>query len=138
MKEKFSNFDGEDFLKSEGEFQFTIKEAIKQSNSAGDGEIVKFVCVAPEGKTDLYKSLKPEARWSYNQLIRAALQISKEDWKDFEGDYDTIHTQLIGKTFNATVVASSYTKTRKVERPDGTFETKEEEKVSYKIADILE
>ena len=88
------------------------------------------------GKSTLYHTLDPKARWSYNNLIKACLHDqldTPEKVEAFELDYETIHTELIGKHFVGHVEIESYTKEVKVPLDDGTFDTTEETVDSYKI-----
>lgn len=134
MIEKFSDYESAGFLQEEGQFRFVVKSAeLKESKSGGT--MVVLECESPEaGKTTLYHSLNPNARWSYNNLIKACLHLNTPDKiKNFELDYETIHQQLIGKDFYGDVEAQTYQKENKVPDADGVFQTTYETKTSYKV-----
>lgn len=132
MIEKFSDYEGGNFIDKEGEFNFEIKDAELMDSKSGN-LMVKFDLQAPEGSATVYHVLTPKARWTYNRLIGAALALTEEQKKSFELDYETIHSQLIGKHVLATVNAESYIKEIKVPLEDGTYQTSEEERVGYKV-----
>lgn len=132
MIEKFSDYEGGNFIDKEGEFNFEIKGAELMDSKSGN-LMVKFDLQAPEGSATVYHVLTPKARWTYNRLIGAALALTDEQKKSFELDYETIHNQLIGKHVLATVNAESYIKEIKVPLEDGTYQTSEEERVGYKV-----
>lgn len=132
MIEKFSDYEGGNFIDKEGEFNFEIKGAELMDSKSGN-LMVKFDLQAPEGSATVYHVLTPKARWTYNRLIGAALALTEEQKKSFELDYETIHNQLIGKHVLATVNAESYIKEIKVPLEDGTYQTSEEERVGYKV-----
>lgn len=132
MIEKFSDYEGGNFIDKEGEFNFEIKDAELMDSKSGN-LMVKFDLQAPEGSATVYHVLTPKARWTYNRLIGAALALTEEQKKSFELDYETIHNQLIGKHVLATVNAESYIKEIKVPLEDGTYQTSEEERVGYKV-----
>lgn len=132
MKEKFSDYEGSKFLDHVGTFTFEVKSAELKDSSKGTQMIVVDV-EAPEGKSTLYFSLVPKARFSYNNFIAACLKLTPEQRKTYELDYETIHNQLIGKKFIGVVEAENYEKEVKVPLDDGTFETQKEIKEGYKI-----
>ena len=133
MVEKFSDFESVGFISEEGEFVFTVEEAELKDSSKGTPMVVLTV-KADEGKSTIYHSLNPTARWSYNNLIKACLKLdTKEKINSFECDYETIHNKLVGKKFIGGVTADSYEKEVKKPMDDGTFETTTETKTSYKI-----
>ena len=132
MIEKFSDYDGTKYLSKEGEFEFEIVDAELKDSKKGTPMVV-LELKSDEGTTNVYHSLEPKARWSYNNLIRAALNLTNEQAKSFELDYETIHQQLIGKKIIGNVVADKYVKEVKKPNDDGTFTTTNEEKVSYKV-----
>lgn len=132
MIEKFSDYEGGNFIDQEGEFNFEITSAELMDSKAGN-LMVKFDLKAPEGSTTIYHALTPKARWTYNRLIGAALALSDEQKKTFELDYETIHNQLIGKHVLAVVKAEKYVKEIKIPLEDGTYQTSEEERVGYKV-----
>lgn len=131
MIEKFSDYEG-GFIQEEGKFVFEVTNAELIENSKGNPMVV-IECKSDAGTTKLYHNIDPKCRWSYNKLISACLNLSAEEKKTFELDYETVHNQLIGKKFLGDVEASTYVKEVKKPNEDGTFETTEEEKVSYKV-----
>ena len=133
MIEKFSDYESAGFLKEEGTFEFEVKEF--ELTDGKKGVVAKFVVESPEaGKTTIRHSLALNARWSYNNLIKACLKLdTPEKIKAFECDYETIGRDLIGKHFIGEVKAESYTKTVKTPQEDGTFEEHTEDAISYKI-----
>lgn len=134
MKEKFSDYESTGFINKEGEFLFEVKEAELTTSKSGK-PMVKFSVESEEaGKATIYHSLEKNARWSYNNLIKACLNLdTPEKIRAFECDYETIHRDLIGKCFYGTVEAQSYMKQTKVPTDDGVFDTIEKEATSYKI-----
>ena len=133
MIEKFSDFESVGFLDKEGEFVFEVKEGELKDSSKGTPMIVLQV-ESDAGKSTMYFSLEPKARWNYNNLIKACLKLdTKEKIQAFECDYQTVHNQLIGTKFTGTVEAESYDKIVKKPMDDGTFEEVTETKTSYKI-----
>lgn len=133
MIEKFSDYEGGQFLNKAGKFIFTVEDAEIKESSKGDPMVVLTV-KAPEGTTTIYKSLVPKARWSYNQLIKACLKLNTpEKINAFECDYQTIHNDLIGKQFVGTVEEDVYNKEVKTPLDDGTFQTEIVPTKSYKI-----
>ena len=133
MKEKFSDYESVGFLSEAGEFLFTIKNYELKDSKAGNLMAV-FQVESDHGKTTLYHTLDPKARWSYNNLIKACLKLdTKEKIDAFECDYETIGQDLIGKTFIGVVEHETYTKEIKVPNDDGTFSDGVEEKDSYKV-----
>lgn len=137
MIEKFSDYEG-GFLSEEGEFEFEITSAEIKDSKKGDPMVV-LEAKSSAGTTTLYHSLMPKARWSYNRLIKACLHLNtKEKIEKFECDYQTIGNELVGKKFIGTVTAQSYNKEVKVPLDDGTFDTKIEPSVSYKVTEYAE
>lgn len=133
MIEKFSDYEGGQFLNQPGRFVFTVENAEIKDSSKGDPMVVLTV-KAPEGTMTLYKSLVPKARWSYNNLIKACLHLNTiEKINNFQCDYMTIHNDLIGKKFIGTVVEDVYNKEVKTPLDDGTFQTEIVPMKSYKI-----
>lgn len=133
MVEKFSDYESVGYLSEEGEFEFTIKSYELKDSKKGDPMAV-FEVESDHGKTTIYHSLIPKARWSYNNLIKACMHLdTAEKINNFELDYETIGNQLVGKKFLGEVTCDTYIKEIKIPLDDGTFETGEEEKVSYKI-----
>ena len=134
MIEKFSDFESVGFLDREGEFVFEVISAeIKQAKSGND--MVVFEVQSDEaGKSTLYHSLDPKARWSYNNLIKACLKLdTKEKISNYELDYYTVHNELIGKKFIGNVECETYEKVVKKALDDGTFEDAKEIKETFKI-----
>lgn len=132
MIEKFSDYEGGNFIDQEGEFDFEIINAELTDSKSGN-LMVKFDLKAAEGSTTVYHVLTPKARWTYNRLISAALALNDEQKKSFELDYETIHNQLIGKHVLATVNAETYVKEIKTPMEDGTYKTSQEERTGYKV-----
>jgi hypothetical protein len=133
MVEKFSDFESVGFISEEGEFVFTVEEAELKDSKNGNPMVVLQV-KSDAGKSTIYHTLQPNARWSYNNLIKACLKLdTKEKINAFECDYEIIHNQLIGKHFIGVVTADTYEKEVKKPLDDGTFETTTETKTSYKI-----
>lgn len=138
MVEKFSDFEGTQYIDKEGEFVFEITEAELKDSNAGNPMVV-LTCKADEGMSTIYHTLTPKARWSYNNLIKACLHLNtKEKINSFECDYETIHNQLIGKKFIGTVECQIYEKAVKVPQDDGTFIDGVEKKESFKIVAYAE
>lgn len=133
MVEKFSDFESAGFLNKEGKFVFEVVSAELKMSNAGN-EMVVLECKSDEGQTTLYHSLSTKARWSYNNLIKACLNLdTKEKIEAFECDYQLIHNDLIGKKFMGTVECQTYEKTVKKPLDDGTFEEAVETKESFKV-----
>lgn len=133
MKEKFSDFEGTQYLSEEGTFVFTV-DSYELKESASGNAMAVFNVSSDAGSTTIRHTLLPKARWSYNGLIKACLHLdTKEKINAFECDYETIGNDLVGKTFKGTVEKDYYTKQIKIPLDDGTFQDGEEEKVSYKI-----
>lgn len=135
MVEKFSDFEGMGFLSEAGEFVFEVTEAELKDSKAGIPMVV-LTAKCDKGQTTLYHSLNPKVRWSYNNLIKACLNLdTKEKIEAFECDYELIHNQLIGKKFVGVVECQQYDKEVKKPLDDGTFETAVERKDSYKVVE---
>lgn len=135
MIEKFSDFEGMGYLDKEGEFVFEVTEAELKDSKAGTPMVV-LTAKSDAGQTTLYHSLNPKARWSYNKLIKACLNLdTREKIESFECDYELVHNQLIGKKFIGVVECQQYDKEVKKPLDDGTFETVTETKDSYKVVD---
>jgi hypothetical protein len=135
MIEKFSDFEGMGYLDKEGEFVFEVTEAELKDSRAGTPMVV-LTAKSDAGQTTLYHSLNPKARWSYNKLIKACLNLdTREKIESFECDYELVHNQLIGKKFIGVVECQQYDKEVKKPLDDGTFETVIETKDSYKVVD---
>lgn len=132
MIEKFSDYEGNQYLSKEGQFEFEITDAELADSKKGTPMVV-ITLKSEEGSTKVYHSLEPKARWSYNNLIRAALALTNEQAKNFELDYQIVHQQLIGKKILGDVTADKYIKEVKKPNDDGTFTTTNEEKTSYKV-----
>lgn len=138
MIEKFSDYEGGQFLDQAGEFVFEITEAELKDSNAGNPMVV-LSAKSEAGSTTLYHVLTPKARWSYNNLIKACLKLNtKEKIEAFECDYELIHQQLIGTKFLGTVEAQTYDKEVKKPCDDGTFETVIEKRESYKVVKYAE
>lgn len=135
MVEKFSDFEGMGFLSKAGEFVFEVTEAELKDSKAGTPMAVLTV-KCDEGQSTIYHSLNPKARWSYNNLIKACLNLdSREKIEAFSCDYELIHNELIGKKFVGVVECQEYDKEVKKPLDDGTFDTTIEKKESYKIVE---
>lgn len=135
MVEKFSDFEGLGYLSEAGEFVFEIIEAELKDSKAGTPMVV-LTAKCDKGQTTIYHSLNPKARWSYNRLIKACLNLNTpEKINTFECDYELIHLKLIGTKFIGNVEEEKYTKEVKKMLDDGTFEDGIEEKTSYKITE---
>lgn len=132
MIEKFADFEQIQYLDKEGVFTFTIKNAELTTTKKGD-PMWKFDCESDAGKTTLYHAILPTTKWSFNKLIAACLNLTPEQKKTFELDYETIGRQLIGKSFDGKVESERYDKEIKIQNDDGTFSTATEARTSYKI-----
>lgn len=133
MVEKFSDYEGTAYLNQEGEFVFEIVSAELKDSSKGS-QMVVLECKSEAGTTNIYHSLNPKARWSYNNLIKCCLNLDTPEKRNaFECDYELIHNDLIGKKFKGVVEKDYYVKEIKIPLDDGTFEDGKEEKVTYKI-----
>ena len=134
MIEKFADFENSQYLDKEGVFTFTITNAELTTSSKGD-PMWKFNCKSDAGMTTLYHVILPTTKWSFNKLIAACLNLTPEQKKTFELDYETIGRRLIGKTFDGTVEMELFEKEVKGTTPneDGTFPTTTETKKSYKV-----
>lgn len=125
--------EGNQFLQKPGTYEFVIDSAELKDTASGDSKMVMFTLKCDEGSIRVYHSLKPQAKWTYNNLIKAALNLTPEERKTLELDYETFHQQLIGKHVIATVIEDYYVKTVKKPLDDGTFEEAEEEQVTLKV-----
>ena len=133
MIEKFSDYESVGFLGQEGEFVFEVKDYELKDSKNGDPMAV-FNVESEAGKSTIYHTLLPKARWSYNNLIKCCLKLdTPEKIKNFECDYETIGNQLVGKKFIGVVEKDVYEKPIKVALDDGTFADSVIEKESYKI-----
>lgn len=132
MVEKFADFEGTGYLSEAGEFVFEITSAELKDSKAGSPMVV-LEAKSDKGMTTLYHSLNEKARWSYNRLISACLQLTDEQKKTFELDYQTIGRDLIGKKFIGVVEEDTYEKPVKKMLDDGTFDDDVEVKTSYKV-----
>lgn len=133
MIEKFSDYESVGFLNKTGEFEFEIVDYELKDSRANEPMAV-FTAKSDEGQTTIYHSLSSKARWSYNNLIKACLNLNtKEKIEAFECDYETIGRELVGKKFIGVVEHETYTKSIKIPQDDGTFVDGVEEKDSYKI-----
>lgn len=132
MVEKFNDYEGTGFIEQEGEFEFEITSAEVKDSKSGTPMVV-LEAKSEAGMTTLYHSLNEKARWSYNRLIAACLQLTAEQKKTFELDYQTIGQQLIGKKFIGVVEEDTYEKPIKRMLDDGTFVDDVEVKSSFKV-----
>lgn len=133
MIEKFADYEKSQYLDKAGTFTFTITNAELTTTKKGD-PMWKFECDSDAGKTTLYHAILPNTKWSFNKLISACLNLTDEQKKTFELDYETIGRQLVGKSFDGTVETDRYEKEIKIPNDDGTFTTTTEERTSYKIS----
>lgn len=135
MIEKFSDYEGTQYLAQEGQFVFEITNCeMKVSKSGSDMAV--FNVKSNVGMSTLYHSLDPKARWSYNKLIKACKHLTPEQIKSYELDYATVGQELVGCKFIGTVEAQKYMKETKVLQEDGTFASSMEEAVNFKIVDV--
>ena len=135
MIEKFSDYESVGFISSCGDFTFTVKSCELKDSKAGNPMVVIDV-EADEGKSTLYFSLSPKARCKYNNFIKACLHDrldTPDKIKEFQLDYETIHTELVNKKFIGHVIADTYEKEIKTPLDDGTFDTDYQEVTTYKI-----
>lgn len=136
MKEKFSDFESVGFISKAGEFEFTVKDYELKDSKAGSQMAVFNVENKVEGSTTLYFPLSTKARWNYNNFIKACRPTeldTEEKIANFQFDYEVDGATLVGKKFIGKVEAETYTKEVKVPLDDGTFDTREETKESFKI-----
>lgn len=131
MVEKFSDYE-DGFIEEAGIFTFEVLDA-EIKDSAKGSMMAVFSVKCPVGKTTIYHVIEPKSRWSYNKFIAACLNLSAEEKQTFELDYGTIHLKLVGKKFVGVVEEQSYVKEDKRLLEDGTYDTVEETRVSYKI-----
>lgn len=137
MIEKFSDYEGVGYIDKEGNFEFEVM-SYELKDSKNGNPMVVFEVKADEGKSTIYHSLSPKARWSYNNLIKACLRLdTKEKIAAFECDYELIGKELVGKKFIGAVACESYDKEVKVPQDDGTFANEVITKESYKIVDYF-
>lgn len=133
MVEKFSDYEGSQFLDKEGEFVFEITSYELSESKAGNTMAV-FEAKSEAGSTKLYHSLNPKARWSYNGLIKACMNLdTPEKVAAFECDYELIGRDLVGKKFIGVVECETYKKEIKRPNDDGTFTDDVEVRESYKV-----
>ena len=133
MIEKFSDYEGNQYLNEAGKFVFTIENYELTTSNSGS-VIAKFDVKCDKGSTTVYHSLNPKARWSYNSLIKACLHLNTaEKIAKFELDYETIGNDLIGCKFIGNVECETYDKEVSTPNDDGTFTRSIEKKESYKI-----
>ena len=138
MIEKFSDYEGNTYLNTTGDFEFEITSYELKESKSGNPMAV-FEVKSDAGCTTLYHSLNPKARWSYNNLIKACLKLNtKEKINSFSCDYETIGNELVGKKFRGVVEEQVYEKQVKIPLDDGTFQDGVEEKTSYKIVEYKE
>lgn len=140
MKEKFADFESVGYLGKEGTFVFEVKSYELSESKSGNTMAIFDVENKREGCTRLYFTLSPKARWNYNNFIKACLASeldTDEKISNFEWDYETDGRSLIGKKFKGVVVCEQYMKEVKKPLDDGTFETCEEVRDSYKIKEYL-
>ena len=133
MIEKFSDYEGTQYLSEAGKFVFEITSYELTESSSGN-IMAKFEVKCDKGVTTIYHSLAPKARWSYNSLIKACMHLNTpEKIAKFELDYETIGNELIGKKFIGDVECETYDKEVSTPNDDGTFKRDIVKKDSYKI-----
>ena len=132
MIEKFADFEKSAYLDKTGVFTFTITDAELTNTKKGD-PMWKFTCDSEAGQTTLYHAILPTTKWSFNKLIAACLNLTEDQKKTFELDYETIGRKLINTKFDGEVDEESYEKEIKSPRDDGTFDTRVETRKSYKV-----
>lgn len=133
MIEKFSDYEGTQFIDRAGEFEFEIMDYELKDSSKGTTMAV-FNVKSEAGSSTIYHSLNPKARWSYNNLIKCALKLdTPEKIAAFELDYELVGHDLVGHKFIGVVECEKYDKEIKVPNDDGTFTTSIESRDSYKI-----
>ena len=138
MIEKFSDYEGTQFINQEGEFVFEVMDCEIKDSSKGNPMAV-FTAKSDAGSSTLYFSLNPKARWKYNSFIKACMKLdTPEKIAAFECDYELIGNDLVGKKFVGIVECEMYDKEVKVPSPDGdgTFITTVESRESYKITEF--
>lgn len=135
MVEKFSDYEGLQYINKEGTFEFEVMDYELKTSSTGNPMAV-FTAKSNEGSSTLYFALIPKARWKYNLFIKACLKLdTPEKVNAFECDYELIGHDLVGKKFMGVVECELYEKEVKLPSPDGdgTFINSIETKESYKI-----
>ena len=133
MIESMKDFEGKQFLNSTGKYVFEIKTYNLDKSSDGESLIAVFEAESDAGTTTIRHSLKPNARWSYNNLIKAVKKLTAEEVKKYRLDYETIGQELIGGKFVGDVVCETYDKEISIPNEDGTFTRTIEKRESYKI-----
>lgn len=135
MVEKFSDFEGAKYLDKAGEFVFEITDYELKESKSGKPMAV-FKAKSDAGETTLYHVLEKNTKWSYNNLIKCCLKLdTAEKINAFECDYELIGHDLVGKKFIGVVTVDTYVKEVKKLLDDGTFDTTEEVKESFKITE---
>lgn len=133
--ENFDDAFGNEFLSEEGTFHFEITEAELTTSKSGN-EMVEVTLRADQGQTKDYFVLSDKAKWKYKQFIALAFGYTSKEALIADGftkDLAIVHNELVGKKVWGKVKAESYIKDIKVPNDDDTFETVQEERVSYKI-----
>ena len=139
MLENFDDAFGGEYLDKEGTFQFEVTETELTESRNGD-PMVKVTLKCDEGQTTDYFVLTDKAKWKYKQFIALFFGYTSKEAliaDGFQKDLDTVHNELIGKKVWAEVKAETYTKEVKVQNDDDTFDTKYEDRTSYKISKYL-
>lgn len=137
--ENFEDAFGGEYLNEEGTFQFEVAEATIKESRAGD-PMVEVTLKCDKGQTKDYFVLTDKAKWKYKQFIALCFGYTSKEAliaDGFQKDLDVVHNELIGKKVWGEVKADVYTRDVKVENDDGTFETKQEERTSYKVSKYL-
>lgn len=135
MLENFDDAFGGEYLNKEGTFQFEVIEATLKESSKGD-PMVEVTLKCDEGQTKDYFVLTDKAKWKYKNFIALCFGYTSKEAliaDGFQKDLNTVHNELIGKKVWGEVKEDKYIKDVKVENDDGVFETRQEERVSYKI-----
>ena len=94
MIEKFSDYEGSAFLSEAGTFEFTVEDAEVTESKSGN-TMVKFTFKCDKGTTNAYHVLSPNARWTYNKLIAAALKLTEKQKKTTKTIANQLHPVLL-------------------------------------------
>lgn len=139
MVETFEDAFGGEYLNEAGTFNFEITEAILKESKNGD-PMVEVTLKCDKGQTKDYFVLTDRAKWKYKQFIALAFGYTSKEAliaDGFSKDLETVHNELIGKKVWGKVEEEKYMKEVKVANDDDTFDTKQEERVSYKIKQYI-
>lgn len=133
--ETFEDAFGGEYLNEAGTFNFEIVEANLKESKNGD-PMIEVVLKCDKGQTKDYFVLTDRAKWKYKQFIALAFGYTSKEAliaDGFSKDLETVHNEIIGKKVWGKVEEETYIKEVKVANDDDTFDTKQEERVSYKI-----